>query len=179
MNQATFIGNLTAAATPRTSRDGQEQYITFTVAVNQRMRDGSKRAVYVECSKTGDNKNLLPYLAKGAKVAVSGRVGCHAYVTRDNQAAASLDLRVLDLELVGAKTEQTDGAAAAPAPLTVKPTMTATAAPTAAAVQPSAAAQQFAAQVGGTIVGVGQRQQPQQETTLFAAAPEAEGDLPF
>lgn len=177
MNQATFIGNLTAAATPRTSRDGQEQYITFTVAVNQRMRDGSKRAVYVECSKTGDNKNLLPYLTKGAKVAVSGRVGCHAYVTRDNQAAASLDLRVLDLELVGAKTEQTDGTAAA-APLTVKPTMTATAAPTAAAVQPSAAVQQFAAQIGGTIVGESQRQQPQRETTLFAAA-ENEGDLPF
>lgn len=158
MNQATFIGNLTAAATPRTSRDGQEQYITFTVAVNQRMRDGSKRALYVECSKTGDNKNLLPYLAKGCKVAVSGRVGCHAYVTRDNQAAASLDLRVLDLELVGAKADgeaQTGQAAAAP--LTVKPVRTAT-----AAAAPTAAVQQFAAQVGGTIL---------------AAQPE--GDLPF
>ncbi len=159
MNQATFIGNLTAAATPRTSRDGQEQYVTFTVAVNQRMRDGSKRALYVECSKTGDNKNLLPYLTKGCKVAVSGRVGCHAYVTRDNQAAASLDLRVIDLELVGAKADgEAQQGQAAPAPLTVKPVRTATAAP----VQPSAAVQQFAAQVGGTIL---------------AAQPE--GDLPF
>lgn len=162
MNQATFIGNLTAAATPRTSRDGQEQYITFTVAVSQRMRDGSKRALYVECSKTGDNKNLLPYLTKGCKVAVSGRVGCHAYVTRDNQAAASLDLRVLDLELVGgAKADGETQQGQAAAPLTVKPVRTATAAPTAAAA-PSAAVQQFAAQVGGTIL---------------AAQPE--GDLPF
>lgn len=161
MNQATFIGNLTAAATPRTSRDGQEQYITFTVAVNQRMRDGSKRALYVECSKTGDNKNLLPYLTKGCKVAVSGRVGCHAYVARDNQAAAALDLRVLDLELVGAKADGEAQQGQAAAPLTVKPVRTATAAPTAAAA-PSAAVQQFAAQVGGTIL---------------AAQPE--GDLPF
>lgn len=162
MNQATFIGNLTAAATPRTSRDGQEQYVTFTVAVNQRMRDGSRRAIYVECSKTGDNKNLLPYLVKGCKVAVSGRVGCHAYVTRDNQAAASLDLRVLDLELVGAKAdgEAQQGQTAAAAPLTVKPVHTAAAAP----VQPSAAVRQFAQQIGGTIA---------------AATPEPEGDLPF
>lgn len=174
MNQATFIGNLTQDATVRAARDGREPFVSFSVAVNRRMKDGTKLTQYVECMKNGDNAALLPYLVRGAKVAVWGRVSCHAYVTRQNQAAASLDLYVQGLELVGAHVEATPAAAGgvqqAPvqgAPLTVRPMP--------AAVQPAAVQQQqapavspavqsFAAQVGGVVT---------------SAAPEPESGLPF
>lgn len=123
MNQAQFIGNLTADAVARTSRDGQSQYVTFTVAVSQRQPDGTQTTLYVECSKGGDNKNLLPYLAKGKSIWVQGRISAHAYADRQGQPRASLDLRVYDLELCGGKSgEQTATAAAAqPQPVQQQP----------------------------------------------------------
>lgn len=102
MNSATFIGNLVAPAVQKQAND--RTFITFTVAVNRKY--GQKEEVlYVECIKSGDNAKLLPFLGKGTKVCVQGRVSCHAYVDKQNVAHAYLDLAVFELELVGGKAD--------------------------------------------------------------------------
>lgn len=102
MNSATFIGNLVAPAVQKQS--GDRTFITFTVAVNRKY--GQKEEVlFVECIKSGDNAKLLPFLGKGTKVCVQGRVSCHAYIDKQNQAHANLDLAVFELELVGGKAD--------------------------------------------------------------------------
>lgn len=103
MNQCTFIGNLVANAAQK-SVNGNS-FITFTLAVNRKYKD-KESTLFVECIKNGDNANLLPFLLKGKKIAVSGRVGCHAYLNKQGQPCASLDLSVYDLELVSSQQTQ-------------------------------------------------------------------------
>lgn len=102
MNSATFIGNLVAPAVQKQANE--RTFITFTVAVNRKYGQ-KEETLYVECIKSGDNAKLLPFLAKGTKVCVQGRVSCHAYVDKQNQPHANLDLAVFELELVGGKAD--------------------------------------------------------------------------
>lgn len=102
MNSATFIGNLVAPAVQKQSNE--RTFITFTVAVNRKYGQ-KEETLYVECIKSGDNAKLLPFLGKGTKVCVQGRVSCHAYIDKNNQPHANLDLAVFELELVGGKTD--------------------------------------------------------------------------
>lgn len=102
MNSATFIGNLVAPAVQKKSND--RAFITFTVAVNRKYGD-KEEVLFIECIKSGDNAKLLPFLAKGTKVCVQGRVSCHAYIDKQNQPHANLDLAVFELELVGGKAD--------------------------------------------------------------------------
>lgn len=97
MNQSFFIGNLVANAVQKNANGNN--FITFTIAVNRKYKD-KESVLFVECIKNGDNANLLPYLQKGKKVAVCGRVSCHAYTDNQGQPRASLDLSVFELELV-------------------------------------------------------------------------------
>lgn len=106
MNSATFIGNLVAPAVQKQAQD--RTFITFTVAVNRKYGQ-KEETLYVECIKSGDNAKLLPFLGKGTKVCVQGRVSCHAYIDKQNQAHANLDLAVFELELVGGKSDNQQG----------------------------------------------------------------------
>lgn len=103
MNQATFIGNLVAPAVAKSANGNS--FIKFTLAVNTKYKDNNA-TLYVECIKNGDNNKLIPYLTKGQKVAVMGRISCHAYINRQNLAAAVMELSVYELELVGKAKEQ-------------------------------------------------------------------------
>lgn len=98
MNSATFIGNLVAPAAKRGNTE--RTFITFTIAVNRKYKD-KEEVLFIECIKNGDNNNLLPYLNKGTKVCVQGRVNCHAYMANNGQPRANLDLAVFELELLG------------------------------------------------------------------------------
>lgn len=98
MNSATFIGNMVAPAVKK--GDAAKPFITFTIAVNRKYKD-KEEVLFIECIKSGDNNNLLPYLNKGTKVCVQGRVSYHAYLDRNNQPRANLDLAVFELELLG------------------------------------------------------------------------------
>ena len=98
MNSATFIGNLVAPAAKKGNTE--RPFITFTIAVNRKYKD-KEEVLFIECIKNGDNNNLLPYLNKGTKVCVQGRVSCHAYMTNNGQPRANLDLAVFELELLG------------------------------------------------------------------------------
>lgn len=98
MNNATFIGNLVAPAAKK--GNAEKPFITFTIAVNRKYKD-KEEVLFIECIKNGDNNNLLPYLNKGTKVCVQGRVSCHAYMANNGQPRANLDLAVFELELLG------------------------------------------------------------------------------
>ncbi len=114
MNQAQFIGNLTADAVARTSHDGQGQYITFTVAVSNRQPDGTQQAQYIECTKNGDNSRLFPFLTKGKRVWVQGKISARAYTDKQGKPRASLDLRVYAFEFCGGGEQQAGQAAQQP-----------------------------------------------------------------
>ncbi len=99
MNQATFIGNLTADAVQRTAQNGTP-CATFTVAVNRRHGD-TQETLFVQCTKAGNTERIFPYLRKGTRLAVTGRVTPRAWIGKDGAPRAGLDLFCLDLELLG------------------------------------------------------------------------------
>lgn len=99
MNCVTFIGNLTRDAIQKTSSNNKP-YTTFDIAINDK-RGQKESVMYVSCIMGGDTSKLLPYLTKGTKVCVQGRVSCHAYTNKQGQAIANLDLLVNQLELLG------------------------------------------------------------------------------
>lgn len=110
MNSATFVGNLTRDAVQKLSNN-QKPYTTFDIAMNKK-RGQKESVMYVSCIMSGDTSKLLPYLTKGTKVCVQGRVSCHAYTNKQGQAIANLDLLVNQLELLGGNKNK----AAAPQP---------------------------------------------------------------
>ena len=99
MNNAAFIGTICADASVKTSREGEE-FTSFDVAVNYHRKGGTTLTTFVSCAMNGRNENLLPYLKKGQKVYVAGRISCRAYVDRQNHAKAALTLSVREGELV-------------------------------------------------------------------------------
>ena len=118
MNQAFFIGNLTADAQQRTARDMVAVYATFTVAVNRRLKDGTNSATYVDCLFSGNTAGIMPYLTKGKRVAVTGRVSCRAWIDRQGQPRANLELFARDIELCGGRDADAPAASPAHAPAT-------------------------------------------------------------
>ena len=106
MNKATFIGNLTKTAETK-QVNGGNPFTTFSLAVNRKWKtkDGTKRedVQYIDCIMNGNISAITPYLTKGTKVCVTGRVSCHAWIDNKGQAIAGLDLNVRDLELLGGK----------------------------------------------------------------------------
>lgn len=101
MNNATFIGNLTADAKQHQGADGR-MFVTFDIAINYR-RHGTNAVMYVSCFRTGDNARLLPYLTKGQKVCVVGPVSITTYTAGNGDARAKLNVLVSELELVGGR----------------------------------------------------------------------------
>lgn len=108
MNQATFIGNLTKTAETK-QVNGGNPFTTFSLAVNRKWKtkDGTKRedVQFIDCIMNGNTPAITPYLTKGTKVCVTGRVSCHAWTDSKGQAIAGLDLNVRDLELLGGRQE--------------------------------------------------------------------------
>lgn len=160
MNQATFIGNLTANAVQRATADGAATYATFSVAVNRKTKNGAEETTYVDCVMGGNTAGVVPYLTKGKKIAVTGRVSCRAWIDRQGQPQANLELRVWELEFCGgrdnAEQPQTQAGFAPQQP--------------AAPVQPTAQPQQQPQP---------QAAQPAQQQQLFGSPQPTESDLPF
>lgn len=168
MNQATFIGNLTANAVQRATADGAATYATFSVAVNRKAKNGAEETTYVDCVMGGNTAGVVPYLTKGKKIAVTGRVSCRAWIDRQGQPHANLELRVWDLEFCGGRDNAEQGQTQAQAP--AHPQAQASFAPQqpAAPVQPTAQPQQQP-----------QAAQPVQQQQLFGSPQPTESDLPF
>jgi len=83
-----------------------KKVISFNVAHSERFKDSAgnlqSKTQWVSCSYWTDSTGVLPYLIKGKLVYVEGTPSVDAYMSSaQNQPAASLNLRVLRVELLG------------------------------------------------------------------------------
>ena len=88
--------------------------INFNVAHSERFKDGQgnlvERTTWVNCSYWTDKTGVAPYLKKGQQVYVEGAPEAEAYTNKDGQPAANLRLRVFNIQLLGGKTDDNQGA---------------------------------------------------------------------
>ena len=78
----------------------------FSVAVDFGYGD-KKGSMWPRCTMFGKRgEAVAPYLKKGAQVAISGELSERKWTNKEGVEQVSLELRVNDLTLVGAKQEQ-------------------------------------------------------------------------
>lgn len=90
-----------------------KKVIEFTVAHSQKLKDGSTKTTWVQCSKWGDTTAVAPYMKKGGKVAVEGIPEAQGWTNKEGQAQATLRLMVNRIELLGGGAQATEGQPAA------------------------------------------------------------------
>lgn len=90
--------------------------INFSVAHTERYKDQQgnpkERTTWVECAYWTDRTAVAQYLKKGKMVYAEGAPEADAYMNKENQAAATLRMRVQSLQLLGGN----DGAPGGGAP---------------------------------------------------------------
>jgi single stranded DNA-binding protein (ssb) len=83
--------------------------INFSVAHTERFKDATgnqkERTTWVECAYWTDRTAVAQYLKKGKMVYAEGSPEADAYTNKENQAAATLRMRVQNLQLLGGNTE--------------------------------------------------------------------------
>ena len=79
--------------------------INFTVAHSEKYKDSTgtqkERTIWVDCAYWTDRTAIAPYLKKGQLVYVEGSPDVRAYAKSDGTTAAALNLRVLNVQLLG------------------------------------------------------------------------------
>jgi len=91
--------------------------INFSVAHTERFKDATgalkERTTWVECAYWTDRTAIVPYLKKGQMVFAEGSPEADAYLNKDNQAAATLRMRVREVQLLGGRSDNNPGTTAA------------------------------------------------------------------
>lgn len=103
MNKLIIFGTLGQDAQVRQAAANGSTPISFTVAVTEK-RGETEHTEWFNCTKwiqAGGSTKVADYLKKGTRVCVSGKVSVRAYVDRDQQARASLEVNVQELTLGG------------------------------------------------------------------------------
>ena len=110
--------------------------INFSVAHSERYKDSQgiqkERTTWVECAYWTDKTAVAQYLTKGTTVYAEGYPEADAYMNKENQAAATLRMRVNNIQLISSN-RGADNNAPRPAPAAVN------ADSSSSAVEPSAA----------------------------------------
>jgi single-strand DNA-binding protein len=79
--------------------------INFNVAHTEKFKDSQgslkEKTTWVNCAYWTDRTAVAQYLKKGKLVFVEGTPDVEAYTNKENQPAATLRLRVRDLQLLG------------------------------------------------------------------------------
>ncbi len=85
--------------------------INFTVAHSERFKDAQgnqkDKTTWVDCAYWTDKTAVAPYLKKGTQVYVEGQPDVRTYTTQDGRNGATLSLRVMSVQLLGSKQENT------------------------------------------------------------------------
>jgi len=89
--------------------------INFSVAHTERYKDSTgnqkERTTWVECAYWTDRTALSQYLKKGQMVYAEGAPEADAYTNKEGQAAATLRMRVQNIQLLGGSNREGQGAA--------------------------------------------------------------------
>jgi single-strand DNA-binding protein len=84
--------------------------INFSVAHTERFKDAQgnqkERTTWVECAYWTDRTALAQYLKKGQMVYAEGSPEADAYMNKENQAAATLRMRVQNIQLLGGSNKE-------------------------------------------------------------------------
>ena len=87
--------------------------MNFSVANTEKFKDSQgnpkERTTWVECAYWSDRTAVAEYLKKGTLVYAEGSPEADAYTNRENQPAATLRMRVLSLQLLGGKDNNSGG----------------------------------------------------------------------
>jgi single-strand DNA-binding protein len=108
--QVIIVGNLGRDAEMRYLQSGQG-VCSFNVAVSESWTDRQtnerrEKTTWFRCSAWGQiGENVHQYLTKGKQVMVIGTVEARAYTDNAGQPAASLELRVRDIRLLGQRAD--------------------------------------------------------------------------
>ena len=120
INKVILTGNLTRDAELRFSQSGTA-IASFGIAVNDNVKNSStgeweNYANFVDCSLFGKRaEGLNPYLKKGQKVAVEGKLHFSSWQTEDGQKKSKLAVYVDQVELLGGnKNSNAQGAVTIP-----------------------------------------------------------------
>lgn len=83
--------------------------INFSVAHSEKYKDSQgnpkERTTWVECAYWTDRTAVAQYLTKGKTVYAEGSPEADAYTNKEGQAAATLRMRVQNIQLLGGNTE--------------------------------------------------------------------------
>jgi single-strand DNA-binding protein len=87
--------------------------INFSVAHTEKFKDSTgaqrERTTWVECAYWTDRTAVAPYLKKGQLVFAEGSPEAEGYMNKENQAAATLRMRVREIQLLGGRADGTSG----------------------------------------------------------------------
>lgn len=87
--------------------------INFTVAHSEKYKDSQgtnqEKTTWVDCAYWTDRTAVAPYLLKGTQVFVEGSPEVRSFQRNDGTAGASLSMRVREVQLLGAKSDNTSG----------------------------------------------------------------------
>ncbi|WEK35722.1 MAG: single-stranded DNA-binding protein [Candidatus Pseudobacter hemicellulosilyticus] len=105
------IGNLGKDCVTNTVNG--KNVINFNVAHTEKFKDAQgnqkDKTIWVECAYWTERTGIAPYLRKGTQVYVEGTPEVRTYPKNDGTTGASLTLRVLNVQLLGARTEGGSG----------------------------------------------------------------------
>ncbi len=91
--------------------------INFSVAHSERYKDAQgnqkERTTWVECAYWTDRTAISPYLTRGTTVYAEGTPEADAYINKENQAAATLRMRVQSIQLLGSRNSDNQSGGAA------------------------------------------------------------------
>lgn len=99
MISLTVIGNLGRDA--EVKEVNGKKVIEFNIAHSQKLKDGSTKTTWLQCSKWGETTGVAPYMLKGGKVWVEGIPEAQSWTNKEGQAQATLRLMVNRIELLG------------------------------------------------------------------------------
>ena len=87
--------------------------INFSVAHTEKFKDAQgnqkERTTWVECAYWTDRTGIAPYLVKGTSVYAEGSPEADAYTNKEGQAAATLRMRVQNIQLLGGGNRDNQG----------------------------------------------------------------------
>lgn len=83
--------------------------INFNVAHSEKYKDSQgnlvEKTTWVKCAYWTDRTGIAPYLLKGQLVYAEGTPEAEGYLNKDNQNAASLKMRVHNIQLLGSRSD--------------------------------------------------------------------------
>lgn len=87
--------------------------MNFTVAHTEKYRDAQnqqrEKTTWVDCSYWSDRTAIAPYLKKGTQVFIEGIPDVRTYTKTDGTFAATLSLRIMNIQLLGSRSEGANG----------------------------------------------------------------------